>query len=311
MGEARLLSLSGMILERWNGHQVYAGRSLVACPPDLGGGRLAVVGFDLHADSGQYAGQLCAFDVDGDMSTPRWSRFIEDRDLPQTLRDDGQRGAQFGVIRVHVKDYFPDRQGLEILAVYQHAHRSPCAVRIYDAAGTVLFQLWHDGGLGQAYLMSGPRLLVLAGTNGEALWSERGHPEVKYHVHPAIIFAVPLRVGEIGDHVMGAGSGNWYKCMLLPKYADKVAAWTEFEAPQIDHDPSRHLMVGLWLRGKTKVGITWVVDEFGVEVPRSRVIGDQYGLDSEAPPPVELFIGDLPPVTTVRAEDPQDPESRP
>jgi hypothetical protein len=216
--------------------------------------------------------------------------------VPPVLRASGYSGRDFGVILVDVQDYFPNRDGLEILGIFSESLYSNCVVCIYDAAGTVLFQFWHDGGFGKAYLMSEPRLLVLGGTNAKVEWRERGHPEVLQNVHPFVLVALPLEAGQISTRLMDDPCGRWYRCLLPPEFMDDLVAWSDFGSPRRGYDAARCVEVGLRLKDPDDAGVSWVVDEFGNELPGSRVWNDQYAGAAGAPPAQGFALGNLPPV---------------
>ena len=90
-----------------------------------------------------------------------------------------------------IEDIFTDSKhpGEEIIAIHQQQSSTHSALRVYDLEGRVLYQVWVDAYISAVYWMSGPRLLVLAGSNGSAFWRERGYPDVQ-HTHPTVVFAV-------------------------------------------------------------------------------------------------------------------------
>ncbi len=119
-------------------------------------------------------------------------------------------------------DVFPEVPDgvLEIIVTHIHSERSATVLRVYDLAGTVRFEAWHDG-ISMALRWETPtRQIVFAGVNSEKTLAEWGHPESKT-THPAVLFAVTpvdgLRAGWIRTPTLPDPPGdddllpNWYR----------------------------------------------------------------------------------------------------
>ncbi|MCZ6735837.1 MAG: hypothetical protein O7C65_08615, partial [Planctomycetota bacterium] len=302
--EARLMSLGNNIIHTWRteSERGISFAQLVQRPPELGGRRLAIIGFSQRYTAA-VSGSLCAYPANGDRTTPIWVRRIAENDLPTAAKDHGYKADAFSVKWCDVQDVFPGPKhpGLEVIADYQHGPGSACAVRIYDLNGELLYQIWHDGSLGRGYWMSEPGLLVLCGLNSEAYWAERGHPEVK-EAHPIVLFALRPQLGHIATRMTTPSLGGntatlaWYKCLMPPRSSDLFRNG-EVTAPLPRHDPAYLVRFGATLATNPPAGrLSWVLEQTGAEVPGTRQTTDPWKLDPEAPDPDIFYLGDLPPI---------------
>ncbi len=311
--EALLQSIAGDILHRWDAESPggIALAQLLERPTDLGG-RLAIIGFGMGAFH-PFRGYLCAFDTARDLEKPVWIGRIETNDIPPQIRSDFELvGEQFALAFAWVFDVFPERSGKEVVAVYFHELWSPTAVRVYDQAGNVLYQFWHDGTLRSCYWMSDAGLLVFAGQNGEADWEQRGYPRVKRNPDPQVVFAVRPARGLISHEFLCttpcSGSGRlspvWYKCLLPYNVADIWAGW-EFRTPRTGHDPGNSALLNLLFGEDRRASVAWIIDELGNEVPDTRVPDDLYKRDERdktLPPYTDYHLGELPPIVPATGE---------
>ncbi len=166
--ELRLRARNGNPLRIWRkpSERITDG-ILVQKPESMGGGQLAIVGFDA-GHKGRLAGSLCAFDVDGDFVQPLWQQRIENSDLPDDERAKGPSRGDFGVFLIYDADVFPDEQspGPELVVVFFHSY-SRRAIRIIDLSGRLLYQVWHDGDLTDVrWLPSSKKLICLGADEG-------------------------------------------------------------------------------------------------------------------------------------------------
>ena len=310
--EARLRSFVGGVLNAWRAEHpseiTFA--ELVDRSPELGGGRLVVLGFN-QAQTSPFAGSLCAFDTEGDYKTPLWVRRIGTEEILPPLRQAGGHvGVQFGPNWGKLLDVFPERPGREIVVSFQHTPYSACVIRIYDLTGTLLYQVWQDGGVGPCYWMSDAELLVFVGLNGEAPWDRRGYPETR-EIDPRVVFAVRPRLNFIAqDWLRPAPGGDplnpvWYRCLLPPDAVDHIDGWT-VKASLPPHDPGCSVCLSLVVSKDIEAGVSWTINAAGEEVISSRVVSDEYnrnqklpeGDPKRLPAPSYFKIGDLPPIVS-------------
>lgn len=299
--EARLLSMSGNILHTWERETegAISFAELVERPPDLGGGNLAVVGFD-QSDGGKFRGSLCAFDVARNRTEPLWYDRITDEDMPGDFRDAAYTSDGFGVqSESAVIDVFPDAPGKEIIAVYNHAPFSPSVVRICNTAGEVLYQIWHDGAITDVQWVSGSRQLVVIANNSEATWPQRGEHETQ-RVQPIVVFALTPIPGHIGEEIVTSTSDakatlGWYECVLPPEALDLIGS-IRFQPSPSGDDTGSYVRLSFRMKSNPVAGISWLVDDTGTEVPDTRVPNDQWKLDPRSRDLANLRLGDLPPI---------------
>ena len=300
--EARLVSIAGATLHKWEtdakGGIAFA--ELVGRPPETGGGKLAIIGFTQAFDESALQGSLTAFDIQGELDEPVWSRRIETKDILAELLARKFTGQEFGVHFSKSVDVFPEYPGPEIVVAFKHGPYSAGVIRIYDLEGELLFQLWQDGGVNSSYWMSDAKLLVFSGLDARAYWDERGFPEVQA-AHPSVVFGVKPRAGYIA-HEWIAPTGpddeivSWYKCILPPEASDFFGLRI-LSRPLASDDPGRHVRLHLPIREMDGAGINWLIDEHGKEVPDVRVLTDRYKRSmDQLPPPKKFYLGDLPPI---------------
>ncbi|UCC30412.1 MAG: serine/threonine protein kinase [Phycisphaerales bacterium] len=300
--EAWLLSFAGRRLHTWRveepGGITFAG--LVERPPELGGGRLILVGFNA-ASCNPFPGSLCAFDVVGDRRDPVWHRYVENQDILPRLLEDGVTREGFGVASCTIADVFPEYPGDEIVALHAYGSVGSSVIRVYDLNGEVHYQVGHNGSLRGCHWMSEAQLLLLTGFNSEATWGERGHDEVEAP-YPVVAFAVHPRCDFITADCLGSMAGDgpldpaWYKCLHPPNARDVVRTW-KFVSPAYGHDPGRHAYFQVLI--PEKGAVRWLIDEFGREVPGTRVVGARYKRAKGLPDPGVFTLGPLPPIVSV------------
>ncbi len=284
--EARLLSYSGRSLREWGGGaKSIRFAKLVGRPVELGGGRLALLGFSFDPlRRNRFSGSLCAFDADGDLEEPVWQRHVE----PGTPLPDpfgrGHVAEEFGVGRCWLFDVFPNQPGLEIVVIHPHAVRSQSFIRIYDLRGKLLYQVWHDGTAQSCYWMSDAELLVFAGSDATVNWGSGGKP-LTTGADPLVVFAVRPSLGHIVQDYAHRFRGNddtslaWCKYLhLRDRSVDIEDGYGLLLGPVYGTpDIGRHVRVNLLFTSEDPgATVSWDLDEFGVEAPEPRVVGDAY-----------------------------------
>ncbi len=304
---ARLLSRGDGILHEWTteapGGIAFA--DLVDRSADLGGGTLAVLGFS-PSKLNPYPGALCAFDVSSDRENPVWERRLDDIDLPADLVAAGHSADQFGVQVCAIQDVFPDEQhpGPEVVVTYS-IRFSQRAIRIYDLAGDLLFQVWQNGGISDLYWMAGPQLLVLCGLDEDVKEGARGNDKLDDAVGP-ILFAMRPAVGFIRNEYLNKERGKtplnavWYR-FLSPLSTRELDYVISLAPPDRSYHSERYVAVDIQILGReTLPGLGWIIDEFGQEVSKTRFINDAYTRDQdsvnpELPKPGEFHLSDKAP----------------
>ena len=297
----QLVSVNGTTLHSW--HADPGGIKILEMldRPDVhGGGRLILVGCDQTGPS-DLRRKLWALDVDGNLDDPLWQGVLEDSDLPAELRSKGYKASEFILYQATLIDIFPDIEGMEIVTAYLHA-RSVCALRIYDLAGNVQFQVWHDGHLQRFLWLPRSQKLIIAALNAEALWHERGVPSAGTERHPQVLFAMQVRRGQRltewikTGNALGTYPVEWYKALIPGEWGDK-AHIAELRAASPSDGAQVDFVVQV-NRFDFKAGVAIPFNELGMEVGRR---GPSNGLVSaidagEVPPHETVQFGELPPV---------------
>ncbi len=326
----RLMSLSGNILHEWGGMSgAIAFSGMVEHPSEFGGGKMCVIAYSLVA-ANDLRGALCAYEFDGDREVPVWSRRIETEDiLPQLRKKRDFVGTQFGISYGRIANVFPglDHPGEEVVVIF-HNEFSQRIIRIYDLDGTLLYQVWHEGSVGQPYWMSGARLLVFAGDNALRNWDGRGNL-LKDALNPLVVFALRPEPAHINDtnflndpdflpHVSGDDpeSPIWYKYLSQgEKYLTHADSFAPTLVRPTGRDPGRCVGLNLRFKKARAASIGLAIDEFGEDVPASRSLSDAYKVDQRSgspklPNPNTIQLKDWPPQeqTSQRAVEPSVPQ---
>ncbi|MCH8880286.1 MAG: hypothetical protein IID34_10435, partial [Planctomycetes bacterium] len=295
--EARLYSMDGGLLHRWpsDGQHISFAELVRSKDP------LAIIGYSpMHV--GPCRGSLCLYDLRGDRNTPVWTKRVRSADLIPRLKERGVVGRGFGVALCWQYDIFSEHPGVEILVIYAHGQFSARVVHIYSLSGQLLYQLWYDGDLFDAYWMADAHILVFVGTNADAYWPERDYKVDTYY--PYVLFAVKPQLGFMASEYLsidsGTGSQNvlWYQCLLPPQESGS-AKFLGLNVPPGAYDPGRYLSFELWLEidARSSTSLTWVIDEFGSKVPASLVVPDAYKKHrTQLPDPAIFKFGELPPI---------------
>ena len=308
-------SLRGESIHEWRADRPggIAFASLVHRPAKLGEGKWAIVGFTSQSGN-EWAGEVCAFDLDGNLGTPIWNYGLADKDLlPQILEDDSVCQV-FSPKDCWVADIFPDSPGPEIVATYAHSF-SHCLIRVYDLTGKTLYQAWHDGTVSDVYWMDDAGLLIVTGLNSEASPEERGvknvtfeHARVIFALDPRHEFAEPALLRTRADLVGNPDdplSPRWYKTLLPAEVTwDVFRQWKLFAPTAGDPGRTVQLIVG---HSDPDAHVGWEIHEYGEFIPGTRVASDSYrrDLDSEQPrlPALDaLRLGPLPAIATPAAK---------
>ena len=283
--EVRLLSINDRILKSWPTGPTGSVRRarLVERPESMGGGKLALISF-ANAFTQAHPQGLCAYDVERDLDRPIWWKGIEAHDLPASIGEDDPARRQFSSKEFWVFDVFPEPEGLEIVAVHGNAY-SQRAIRIYDLAGNVLYQVWHDGAIQSCHWMYAKGLLVFGGDNGQ------GHRDGKL---AKIVFGLRPERGVIErgflhrDPEREPGSPlspAWYK-QLDPVLTDSAGALLhllDVRRP-LSGDPGTQVEVVLTPTVYGMEEARWLLNAGGEIIPGTRVLGDPYRANLERYP---------------------------
>ncbi len=288
--EARLLAYNERKLHVWGGPAGSIGSAAVTNRPSpFGGGKAAVVGYRDQM-TGPLRGTLCIYDLDGDLDVPVRSLRVKTDDLPSSLKGErAMTGGHFTVWVAELVDVFDDANhpGDEIVAVFFNS-QSQRVIRIYDLAGTLLYQVWHDGYLSPPYWMAKAGLLVFSGDNARFNWDSAGESRGATP-NPLVVFAIRPQAGYSGEEATylkcepenGPAHAVWYKALCLDRKEVRQLSGigiTELSAP-IAHDAGSFVRLGALIGPDPGAQVTWTVDENGNEVLNSRAWNDAYKLD--------------------------------
>lgn len=283
--KAQLLTRSGRKLQYWE-NATYA--ELVGMPGQLGGGNMAVVGFNLNA-SHPYRGMLCAYDLAVSHESPTWSARVDKNEVPDSLRELHPIVEDFTVQGGGVFDIFEERPGDEIVVMFVHGGWSQCLLRVYDLSGNVLYQIWEDGGIAQVRWLEDARLLVLRGGDEFLKFNDPRYRE-KESPYAQVIFALKPRYGFRANRFMTPLGGDeefglaWYRVVMPPATDQCSLCECRLDFPTSLCDPKRHVQISVVYKQKNsevRAGMGFAIDEFCREVPGSRHLQDLYACDQD------------------------------
>ncbi len=256
--------------------------------------RLILAGFD--AESDEHAGSLIAW-KDGALGRPLWTDRPSQADVPAGSGRLGPFSADgsFGFVFGDLGNFIDDREsaGDEILACFAHTPGSIACIRIYDGAGRRLREFWHDGQFSTWHWSDSRRMLVLAGVDGSATWSERGFPEggrafpiVVLGVEPNSFDSRPRWLEGLStpDGAAIERGAAWSRCLLPP------SVYPSLERMRLKLRESARSkadsFVTLTLIGAEGGGVRFEISadgaQLGAAVPTSAWVGSSSGSPAEA-----------------------------
>lgn len=305
-GEARLLSLSGRIMHTWPGgvEEGISLAELVEQPGQSGPNQRVVLGFESIPGT-TYPGTIRVFDADNPSDDPLWESRINQNDVPEHFQALGVNALGFGVRSYSfIEDIFPEREGLEIVAVFTHNPKSAAVVRVYGLDGIVLNEFWHDGAIGDARWTSGCGQLVFRATGSEATWPERGVYDLR-RTHPTVVFAVRPQLGSTDVQLVRSETTQpgdaieFYKCLGPGQMIDAFYG-PKFISLHPDDDSSRVVRMSMVLDSDRKASVSFLIDCRGEIIPGSITVSDLYVKEqsetSNVPAPGRLRLEPLPPI---------------
>jgi len=301
----RVVAASGRLLRQWaaepRGSLSFAHRRLLERPDQLGGGRLALLGFSgAHEDYPEYPNSLVAFDVDRGAQAPILDlRVGPDDPLPDINERGYYTADQFGVRFAAVHDVFPEIPGPEIIVAYAHHNWTQCILRIYDLAGKKHYEVWQDAYPMSCWWMSGPRLLVFAGIDGEATWGERGFDFLdpvsgmsSTAAHPRVVYAIRPQRGFIVADYLQTAPGDDPLCPEWYYAIEPIGGWTpelQVAPPNAGgRDRTVQVLVEIQLEEGARGGVFWELDEHGLPTGTKRGTTDPYDSFRSTRPDIDL-----------------------
>ncbi|MDY7109664.1 MAG: serine/threonine-protein kinase [Planctomycetota bacterium] len=302
---AQLVTLGGNVLRWWDAGEarLVAIARLIERPAAYGDDRVVLLGFGDSTEP-EWAGQLGMVHAH-DPERIIWQSGTARHKFPMPDLFSNVADGGFRLDFADVADVFPDSPGDEIIALHAHTRWSPSAIRIYNLAGDVLYEAWHDGRLYGAYWLSEAGLLILAGVNSEADWVQRGHrpPEGVKSAHPLVVFAVRPARGAVGPRCVRSTDGPgklpaaWYKCVSPPQVAQRLRfgpAEPVLHAPKEPRPAGRFVRLNLLHHDEAGIGLSLILDADGQVVHRAS--SSLYRMLPDAPDPEDVKLGDLPPI---------------
>ena len=304
----RLVTSVNKTLRTWRGEGSNSIRfaQIVDRPGHLGGGRVLVIATqDIESDP--HTDNVCIYNLNEYDGEPVWTS-AGTITLPDQLRyavPCAQAEDAFEVSHVRIADIFPEEPGSEVVAFHQHSPYSPTAIRVYDLAGQLLYETWHDGHLSESYWMSEPGLLVAAGCNSDGKWQERGY-EATVDLFPTVVFAIRPELGVTGQVLSWPGSTGtvdptWYWCVLPSELSNFLkASLLNLDPPSLKYAPESRVQFLLATKTKTNCNYSWILDAAGNTVAKYPSSG--WKQEPDLPDPSLVKLGVLPMRKTARPD---------
>ncbi|RIK69381.1 MAG: hypothetical protein DCC65_01170 [Planctomycetota bacterium] len=198
-GKSSLFSVSGNPLKTWGppDYPKIAAAFMVNAPEaETGSGEFVVLGCHKNEQDHAWNGKLVVLDARGNLDRTIWSHGIAREDRPQKLIDWGRGDIPFHVDWSFAADIFPEKSGQEIVVGYM-CENSQWPIRIYALDGTLLYEVWYDGGVQHAIWMEDAGILVCAGMFSDIDFK---HPRSAKYLKgqidkPDVVFAIRPEMG--------------------------------------------------------------------------------------------------------------------
>ncbi|HPF38961.1 MAG TPA: serine/threonine-protein kinase [Phycisphaerae bacterium] len=232
---ATLISAAGTPLHRWTvDHQCGINFArLVNRASQWGGGKVVILGYGIESGF-PYRGELCLYDLAKSYETPALHFSL----IPKSIRDMDRNAwprpksdltrtyssDHFSVHNAWMFDIFPDEEhpGEEIVINHMHNPGSQGTLSIYNLNGEILFQVWQDGGIEEAYWLEEPQLLVCVAIKGdkddyeEGLSLKGNHPHILFAIRPELdlisnAWIHPYPPNSHPRFEGDAWNGDWYR----------------------------------------------------------------------------------------------------
>lgn len=301
----RLVSATGKELASWHSLNVDGVETakVAELPPALGGGKVILTvirgyendDFDVNLDQ-----QLCVWDFENPTKLLWHTRpgraFIQHPggELPPlTSRDVQTLPESYFVGEVLVCDVFSESPGDELVVVHSHHSVDPQAIRVYDLAGSVLYEAWHWGSVTRLYWINDPGVVVCKGMSNVAAWTHLGYDNVNLRFPQVLFTLAPEFDRELGwINVPGAEGGadlRFYKYLWPPEATDLFYIdFLPLSVPEL-----RDSSVDVVLRvGDTEAKVHWSIDAEGNPVTPEPLSNDFF--KDLADPPRWEFVDELP-----------------
>lgn len=217
--------------------------------------------------------------------------------IPKDQRAIGDpKREAFGVDSAWNWDVFPEdttRWEKEVLVVYAHAFSRRC-IRVYNLAGDLLYQVWHDGAIKSWRWLAAHRLLVFAADTDTIPWNECGFAEME-GLKAQIVFAIRPKFGfESTEYITPMADGGplkpaWYKIVWPPDVLSRYGA-VNVEAPLPPHDPNETVAVVIRMAHKNQGHVTLILDASGNEINEPRIRDDAYRAHQEELPDYKTIV---------------------
>jgi len=179
----------------------------------------------------EYGGHLCFYARQKSLDEPKWSRRVEEHDVPSVVAA-GASGfaSDFGVAFMRPLEVFSDVPGTEIVVCFG-TRRSIRVLRIYSITGDLLYQFWHDGPIGSVQWNSQAGLLVCAGQDCRRRFDELGISPKETptrRLYPFSVFAVRPELGQVSPAILDdvadpfSPRSVWYKYICPLNHYDDI-----------------------------------------------------------------------------------------
>jgi len=203
-------------------------------------------------------------------------------DLPGIEKKNDPSRWDFSPNAIRHLDIFPDdvSPGEEFIVVFAGTHSMRC-LRIYRQDGTLLYNIWHDGGICDMRWLSKPGLLVILGQDDTAKQLLNDATRKTIHTVYVLFALVPTLDPNVNEVTMscpdfGTVKPRWIRYFHPPVIDTSYDVILRDTTGDFADDEHVSVQVGGKGDANTPGRITFhsIVDGEGHEVPKTRNLGD-------------------------------------
>jgi tRNA A-37 threonylcarbamoyl transferase component Bud32 len=268
--------------------------AIVQRPPSLGGGRVLLISAYGSPEVGGTNAQLAAYSL-GRTPEVLWT-------APATapgiqMPENTIWADDFHTILCFTADIFPDAAGQELVVVHGQG-RSPHALRVYDLAGDVLFEVWHLGRIGTVEWLESEGLLIASADQHAREWDEwveMGFVLAEPSAWPRVLFAIRPERGRRYNEGWINGHGQYPRASVDLRWYRYVVP-REQTPTYVVLAPSRSMLhrqcveveIGF---GPPSEGVSFrrLLNAAGEFIQGTEVIGDSYRRTQLATRPTDVY----------------------
>jgi hypothetical protein len=307
--KARVYSRGGILLHEWEAALTgFRNSAVVDRPSELGGGRLLLLAATRDSRLDASPGGVCLYEAN-ELEWPLWTSEAVPLSLPPSVPV--RQEASFSIDFCRVADVLSEAPGKEVIVLERSMPYSQTAIRVFDLAGQLRYQAWHDGKIASCLPLEPHGLVAFCAVNSEWRWDERG-VALTYSQHPTVVFVLDIVDGHIEeiDFVVQNGKHldptlHWYRWLGPTEHLDSLGKHIEAVSSQYARRAGHHFKLLIRRKSDRESLMSFTFDPQGQELERTS--SDEYKKwqSSGKAPALEMFqlleVGQLPPRQIVQS----------